>query len=53
MILDKITEKARNLTKEQQEYVLKYLQSVFRPLGRAVSGSVVHMEKVRYTKTVR
>ncbi len=31
MILDKITEKARNLTKEQQENVLRYIQSLYDP----------------------
>ncbi len=31
MIIDKITKKARNLTKEQQEDVLKYIQSLYDP----------------------
>ncbi len=33
MIIDKITEKARNLTKKQQEDVLRYIQSLYEPRG--------------------
>ena len=46
MVLDKITEKARNLTKKQQEDVLRYIQSLHDPREDNRSSQRVEIDAV-------
>jgi len=53
MILNKITEKARNLTKEQQEDVLKYIQSLYEPREYPRSSQRVEIDAVIGDKVIQ
>lgn len=46
MIIDKITEKARTLTKKQQENVLRYIQSLYDPREYNRSSQKVEIDAV-------
>ncbi len=46
MIIDKITEKVRNLTQKQQEDVLNYIQSLYDPREYARFSQIIEIDAV-------
>ncbi len=46
MIINKIIEKARNLTEKQQEDVLNYIRSLHEPRGYARFSQIIEIDAV-------